>query len=92
MRSKTILALVLLNILLLASLFFHHGFTRTANAQVGGAAARPSEYLMISGEVQGGSSGVVFIIDTRNNLLTARTFENKAIDDMVPFDLSRAFK
>lgn len=92
MRSKTILALVLLNVALLASLCFRDVFSRTAHAQVGGAALRPSEYLMITGDVQGGNAGFLFIVDTRNNLLGMRTFDGKRIDDFAPIDLSRVFK
>ena len=91
MRSKTILALVLLNLLLLGSLVFRNVFASTARAQ-GAGALRPSEYLMITGDVQGGNSGVIFIVDTRNNLLSARTFDGKRIEDMAPLDLSRVFR
>lgn len=92
MRSKTILALVLLNVLLLASLCFHNVFTRTASAQVGGNNPRPSQYLMISGEAQGINSGLLYIVDTRNGLLVARTFDGQRIVDMPPIDLTRIFR
>ena len=91
MRSKIILALVLLNVALLATLCFPNPFTRQAKADLRNI-ARPSEYLMVSGEVQGGNSGVVFAVDTKNNLLGAFTFDGKHIEAMPPIDLNRVFK
>ena len=91
MRSKTVLALVLLNLALVASLCFHSFFTTPAAAE-GLGVGRPSEYLQCSGEVQGGNSGIVFTLDTRNNLLSAFTFDGKKLDAMPPIDLSRIFK
>lgn len=92
MRSKTIWALVALNVMLLASLFFHNALTRSASAQAL-RAGRPSEYLMISGDVQGGSSGVIFMVDTRNGWLSARTMNAAGkLDDMPAIDLNRIFK
>ena len=95
MRSKTILGLVLLNVLLLASLVFHKSWIPSAGAQVPVRGTAPSEYLMVSGEVQGGTSGVLFIIDTRNNWLTLRAYNGNstAMEDMLmPVDLARVFK
>jgi hypothetical protein len=93
MRSKTVLALVVLNVALLASLCFRNAFTHTAQAAPG--VGKPSEYLMISGDVNGGSAGVIFILDTRNGWLSARTLEGGAapkISDMQPaLDLNRVF-
>jgi hypothetical protein len=91
MRSKTILALVLLNLLLLASLCFHNVFTRSARAQAG-AALRPSQYLMIPGDAQGINSGLVYIIDTRNGLLVSRTYDGQRMVDMPAIDLTRVFR
>ena len=87
MRSKKIWALVLLNVTLLATLCLPNPFTGVAKA----AGARPSEYLMVSGEVQGGVSGVVFAVDTRNQMLTAFTLDatSKKIEAMPSIDLKR---
>jgi hypothetical protein len=90
MRSRLILALVLLNVALLASLIVPNPFTRSAHALP--PLARPSEYLMVSGEVVGGNSGVVFAVDTKNNLLSAFTFDGKKLEPMPAIDLNRAFK
>lgn len=88
MRSKAIIGLILLNVVLLTTLCFSGMFSQSARAQV----ARPSEYIQISGEVQGGTSGVVFTVDTRNGLLTATTFDGKKMEFMPPLDLKRVFK
>jgi hypothetical protein len=88
MRSKTIVALVLLNLALLASLCFH-SFLPRAFAPPVGAAPRPSDYLMASGEVQGGTGGVVFCLDTRNGFLTVFSFNGKQLDAMPPIDLDK---
>lgn len=88
MRSKTILALVLLNVALLATLFFPNLFTPTAHAAID----RPSDYLMVSGEVTGGNSGIVFALDTRNKWLTAFNFTGHKLEAMPPIDLNRVFK
>lgn len=90
MRFGIIPALIALNILLLVSLLFHNVFTHPASAQM--RQARPSEYLMIPGEVQGGTGGVIFIVDTKNNLLSVRNFANGRLEDMPPIPLARVFK
>ena len=90
MRSKTVWALVALNILLLASLCLR-SLTPAAHAQ---AAARPSDYLMITGEIVGVNTGVVYILDTRANALSMRTIDpnNHGLIDAPPIDLTRIFR
>ena len=89
MKSKAIWALVALNALLLGNLVFR-GLTPVARAQ---AEARPSDYLMITGEVVGGNSALVYIVDTRNGLLNARAVDpnTKRLQDVMqqPIDLNR---
>jgi len=88
MKSKAVWALIVLNVLLLGNLAFR-GLTPAAHAQAG---ARPSDYLMITGEVVGGNSAVVYIVDTRNGLLNARAVDNnKQLQDVMqqPIDLNR---
>jgi len=92
MRSKTILALILLNVALLATLFFHSFLPRASAVPPLGGGGKPSDYLMASGEVQGGNGGVVFIVDTRNDALTVFTFNGQKIDGIQPIDLARALK
>lgn len=88
MKSKAVWALIVLNVLLLGNLAFR-GLTPVAHAQIG---ARPSDYLMITGEVIGGNSALVYIVDTRNGLLNARAVDNnKQLQDVMqqPIDLNR---
>ncbi len=89
MRSKVIWALVGANIVLAAMLSMHLFRESEAVAQV----ARPSEYLMIPGEVAGGRTGVVYVVDTTNGLLGAMAYDdaNRAIAVMPPLDLNRVF-
>ncbi|HET6249787.1 MAG TPA: hypothetical protein VFE47_19005 [Tepidisphaeraceae bacterium] len=93
MRSKTVLALILLNLVLLGSLCFRNGFLKSANAQVP-RIPEPSEYIQVSGEAQGVPGGVVYIYDTRNHFMAVRTMnpnQNK-MADFDALDLSKVFK
>ncbi|HEX4793086.1 MAG TPA: hypothetical protein VH370_04800 [Humisphaera sp.] len=89
MKSKAVWALVVLNVLLLASLCLH-GLTPSARAQGRGA----SDYLMIPGEVVGGNASIIYIVDTRNAQLSARAYDQQAralVDMGQPIDLGRIF-
>lgn len=91
MKTKVLWALVALNVLLLAALVSGvPGFGRSNLAHAQGA-PRPGEYIMISGEVQGGTAGVVYMIDETNRLLSARSFDGRQFQDMAPIDLDRVF-
>jgi hypothetical protein len=91
MRRRHILwALVGLNVLLVVTLVARLGGETTASAQV----RRPSEYIMIPGEVGGGTSAVVYMIDSTNGLLGAMTYDDsrRELNVMPPIDLSRVFQ
>ncbi|HEX8341589.1 MAG TPA: hypothetical protein VF624_11825 [Tepidisphaeraceae bacterium] len=68
MKSKLVLGLVILNLVLLTAFLGRVWPGNIAQAQ---QARRPGEYLMIPAEVQGGQAGVVFIIDTNSGELSA---------------------
>jgi hypothetical protein len=89
MKTRVLWALAALNVFLLAGMFFP--LKRTAAAPA--AAARPGEYIIIPGEVTGGPSAVLYIIDETNRRLTARSYDEnkKAFSDMTPLDLDRVF-
>lgn len=55
-------------------------------------ARRPSEYMMIPGEVAGGVTGIVYIVDMTNGALGALAYNDSQgrIDAMPPQDLNRA--
>ena len=90
MKTKVLWALVTLNVLLLVGLIVPLGRTNIARAQAGG---RPSEYLMIPGEVIGGNSAVIYIVDEEKQQLSAVALDQRGsgIDSMAPIDLKRVF-
>ena len=90
MKSKVVYGLVLLNVLLLMSFLARLGRDNTAQAQ---APARPGDYIMIPGEVTGGNSGVVYVVDTTHGLLSAITYNEtgKKLETMPKLDLGAIF-
>jgi hypothetical protein len=88
MRSKAVWALAALNAVLLVTLLMQWCKPSLAYGQA--TTPRPSDYLMIPGTVIGGNSSLVYIIDTQNGLLSARTFDGRNIQDKSPaIDLDR---
>lgn len=88
MRSKLVWALVALNVLLLTGLV---GQWLRPNAAVAQAPARPSDYIMLPGTVQGSPAELIYMIDTQNGLLSARYFDGQVFQDMAPIPLNRVF-
>ena len=93
MKTKVIWALGALNVLLGVALFTPvvSPARAAAAAQTGGA--RPSDYLMIPGEVVGGSTAVIWLIDGKNQQLSAMTVDEnrQRVDMMAPVPLDRLF-
>ena len=90
MKNRILWALAGLNVLLVMTLAGRLTSTEnTAHAQ----AKRPSDYIMLPGEVGGGASAVVYMIDTSNGLLGAMTYDDpqKQLHTMPPIDLARVF-
>ena len=89
MKAKVVWALAALNVLLLAWLVWPNAGTPEAHAQ----APRPGEYMMLPGEVVGGSGAIIYMIDETNRKLSARAFDQNArqMSDMAPIDLDRVF-
>ena len=89
MISKVVWALVGANVMLAIMLGMNLFKQPEAKAQV----ARPAEYLMIPGEVAGGRTGVVYVVDTTNGLLGAMAYDDasRSIAVMQPLDLKRIF-
>ena len=81
--------LIILNVLLLVSLAYRFMRSNDAVAQV----HRPSDYILIPGEVSGGSTAVVYMVDTTNGWLGAMAYDDSrnALDTMPAIDLSRVF-
>ena len=91
MRNRILWALAGLNVLLVMTLAgrLTSSTENTAHAQ----AKRPSDYIMVPGEVGGGTSAVVYMIDTSNGMLGAMTFDasQQQLHTMPPIDLARVF-
>jgi len=90
MKSKWIWALIALNIVLAGCLVTQWLRPNTAAAQAQ-LAARPSDYILVPGTVQGNPAQVVYMIDTQNGWLSARSFGANSIIDMAPINLNRLF-
>ena len=90
MKKRILWALAGLNVLLVMTLAGRLSSDNTAMAQ---GVKRPSDYIMIPGEVGGGASAVVYMIDTSNGLLGAMTYDDpqKTLNTMPPIDLARVF-
>ena len=91
MRSKTVWALVALNVLLLVCLA---GQWLKPNFAYGQAEARVSDYILVPGSVQASTAQVVYIVDTQNGWLSARTSTPQSGAKMVdapPIDLKSLF-
>jgi hypothetical protein len=94
MKTKVLWALVALNVLLLAGLLSPLGHS-TAKAQVGNVAQRGDHFLIISGEVNGAPSALLYLVDENTNELSARLYVDNprggTFNDMQPLDLARVF-
>jgi hypothetical protein len=90
MKKRILWTLAGVNLLLVMTLAARLTSDNTAMAQV----KRPSDYVMIPGEVSGGSSAVVYIIDTGSGQLGAMTYDDsqKQLNTMPPIDLARVFE
>ena len=88
MKSTVLWALVALNALLAATFLMQVSKPSTAMAQ----AARPGEYLMIPGEVIGGSNAVIYVVDQTNRKLSLMNLsQNGKLEAMQPIELDRVF-
>ncbi len=89
MKRRLLSFLVILNVLLGVSLVFRFMRSNEAVAQV----HRPADYILIPGEVTGGASAVVYMVDTTNGWLGAMAYDDARheLDAMPPIDLGRVF-
>ena len=90
MKSKLVWALVALNVTLAASLAVRWMKPQTAMAAQ--AAARPGDYIMVPAEVVGGSSTLIYVVDTSNNQLSGIAFDQNQLVALPPLDLNRVFQ
>jgi hypothetical protein len=88
MKSTAVWALSALNVLLLVLLVARSTGESSAIGQVG----RPGDYLMIPGNVIGGTNAVVYVLDQTSHQLTAMSYDDsgKKMDTMTPINIDRA--
>ena|SRR5438552_17556635 len=103
MKSTILWALVALNALLLCTFIGRITRENAALAQPAGGKPNdpnaprprmPGDFVMISGDVTGGVSGVVYIVDTTNGYLSAMTYDDTRgeLSAMPKIDLARVFE
>jgi hypothetical protein len=104
MKSTILWALVALNALLLCTFIGRVTHENAAIAQPAGGGKpndpnsqrprMPGEFVMIAGEVTGGVSGVVYIVDTTNGYLSAMIYDDTRgeLSAMPKIDLARVFE
>jgi hypothetical protein len=74
--------------------FLHRVGMRENAALAQAQPRRPGDYLMIPGEITGGSAGIVYIVDMTNAKLSAMTYDenNHRLVSMRSVDLSQVFQ
>src|SRR5271154_3131640 len=88
-KSRIIWALLWLNVALLIG-WALKATSPTAMAQL----RRPSDYLMIPGEIVGGDDAVIYVLDTTQGRLTAVSLNNSTgqLSVMPPIDMNQTFQ
>jgi hypothetical protein len=91
MKSTAVWALAALNVLLLVMLATHG--TRDDAAIAQNASGRPGDYLMIPGDVVGGTDAVVYVVDQSSHQITALSYDDSMhrLATMPPLNLDRVF-
>ena len=106
MKTTVVWALVVLNGLLLVSFVGRvsgvgagESAALAQNPPAGAGAVnqpprRPGEYILIPGEITGGSSAVVYMLDINNRQLGAMSYDDtqRNLNVMPPIDLDRVFE
>ena len=92
MKNRILWCLASINLALAAAFILPRLGVNSAVAQ--GRVERPSDYLLLPGEVSGADRGIVYIIDTSNGQMSAVAFEDSSgrIEVMPPTDLTRIFE
>jgi len=87
--STVLWTLIGLNAILLFMFAGRATSLSTARAQ----SHRPADYMLIPGEVPGGSAEVVYILDTTNGKLGAMAYDEprEKLDVMPPIDLNSVY-
>jgi hypothetical protein len=91
MKSRLVWALVALNVVLAGAMAVRWLKPQTAVAAPQAGAARPGDYIMVPAEVVGGSSTLIFVVDTSNNQLSGLAYDQNTLQALPPIDLARVF-
>jgi hypothetical protein len=94
MKSTLLWALVILNAVLLCTFLGRLSHENAAVAAEPHDVRRMGDYLAIAGNVQSSASGLVYVVDTSNELLGAMAYDDarNQLDVMPVIDLRRIFE
>jgi hypothetical protein len=94
MKKTVFWALIALNAALLAGLIAPYFHSNQAMAQRAGGGGRRPDLMLIPGEIIGGNSAVVYLVDTNNRRLGAVSLNQRgtALDSLAPQPLDRVFE
>ena len=90
MKSVLLWTLVAVNVLLVALFIGKHSPSNSAMAQQ----RRPGDFLLVPGDVTGGSSSLVYVVDTANGELSAMVYDDtrRELGAMPKINLARDFE
>jgi len=93
MKSTLLWGLVILNVVLVCTFFGRVAHDNTA-AAAPAQDRRMGDYLVISGDVNGTASGLVYIVDTSNEILGGMAYDDtrNVLDVMPSIDLKKIFE
>jgi len=86
-RSVVLWALAVLNAVLLVAITWKFGGENRAQAQARGR----GDYVLLPARLSSAPNGVIYIVDTRNGLLSAFVYDSNrhVLNTMPPIDLGR---
>ena len=92
MKSTILWTLVLLNAVLVGTFIFRLFPDNAAHAQANNR--RPGDYILIPGQLAGGSAAIVYVLDVSTGSLSAMSFDEPKNDIrmMAPLELARVFE
>ena len=94
MKSTLLWGLIVLNVVLAATFLGRISHDNTAVAADAVRDRRMGDYLVISGDVNGTASGLVYVVDTSNEVLGAMAYDDtrNTLDVMPSIDLQKIFQ
>ncbi len=86
-RSTVLWLLAVLNALLLVGLTWKLGFENTAQAQP----RRGGDYVLIPATISNNPNGAIYMLDTRNGIISGFVLDRGVLKPMQPIPLQRVF-